>query len=124
MSFVYYNPNPKRVTAGDCVVRGIATIENISWEEAYDDIVAQGRIEYEMPSANLVLDSYLHMRGYVKRLLPPSCPHCYTVRDFSDDHPYGTYLLGTGSHVVAVVNGDYYDSWNSGNEIPIYYWTK
>ena len=32
------------------------------------------------------------------------------------------YLIGTGSHAVAVIDGDYYDSWDSGNEIPAYFW--
>ena len=38
--------------------------------------------------------------------------------------PKGTYVLGTGNHVVAVVNGDYYDMWDSGDEIPAYVWYK
>ena len=37
------------------------------------------------------------------------------------DHPKGIYVVATGSHVVAVVNGDYYDSWDSGDEIVAYY---
>lgn len=36
----------------------------------------------------------------------------------------GRYLLALDQHVVAVVDGDYYDTWDSGNEIPIYYWMK
>lgn len=106
------------------MVRAIAIAEELSWEKAYDEIVAQGRREYEMPSANLVLDSYLYTRGYRKKLLPPSCPHCYTVRDFCKEHYHGTFIIGTGSHVLAVINGDYYDTWNSGDEIPTYYWIK
>lgn len=27
-------------------------------------------------------------------------------------------------HVVCVQDGYYYDSWDSGNEIPIYYWER
>ena len=43
---------------------------------------------------------------------------------FSYDHPEGEYILGTGNHVVTVINGDYYDTWDSGNEIPIYYFER
>ena len=27
-------------------------------------------------------------------------------------------------HVVTVQDGKYYDTWDSGNEIPVYYWEK
>ena len=27
-------------------------------------------------------------------------------------------------HVIAVENGDYYDNWDSGDEVPIYYWER
>jgi len=35
--------------------------------------------------------------------------------------PKGTYIIGTGSHAVAIINGDYYDSWDSGDEIPSFF---
>lgn len=122
--WVYCNPNPLRRTAGDCVVRGLAILFNLTWIEAYDEIVAQGKRECEMPSANMVLDSYMQLRGYSKHLLPATCPHCYRIDDFAGEHPYGKYLVGTGTHVVAVIDGNYYDTWDSGGETPIYYWTK
>lgn len=48
----------------------------------------------------------------------------YTVNDFCIDHPNGTYILAIDGHVVCVTDGYYYDSWDSGDEIPIYYWIK
>jgi hypothetical protein len=41
-----------------------------------------------------------------------------------EDHPHGTYVLGFGGHVATVVDGTLYDSWNSLQEIPQFYWTK
>ena len=79
---------------------------------------------YDMPSANRVWGEYLREIGYVRRIIPDTCPNCYTVRDFCMEHPIGRYILGTGEHVVAVVDGYYYDSWDSGNEIPIYYFER
>lgn len=51
------------------------------------------------------------------------CPECYTVRDFAEDHPKGLYVLGPPNHAVAVIDGDYWDSWNSGSTVPSYYLT-
>lgn len=79
---------------------------------------------HDMPSSNAVWGSYLRGQGYHRESIPNSCPDCYTITQFCNDHRYGSYILATGTHVVAVVNGDYYDAWDSGNEVPVYYWTK
>lgn len=47
-----------------------------------------------------------------------------TVKDFCKENPIGTYILAISGHVVAVIDGDYFDTWDSGEEIPIYYWKK
>ena len=78
----------------------------------------------DMPSSNAVWGAYLISKGFHREVIPNTCPDCYTVRDFCVDHPRGAYLLAIGTHVVTVVDGDYYDSWDSGNEIPVYYFTK
>ena len=31
-------------------------------------------------------------------------------------------IIGTGKHAVAIIDGNYYDSWDSGNEIPSFFW--
>ena len=37
-----------------------------------------------------------------------------TVDEFAKDHPNGTYICKVAHHVVAVVDGEYYDTWDSG----------
>ena len=51
-------------------------------------------------------------------------PDEYSVIDFCEEHPTGTYLLALREHVVCVRDGQYYDSWDSGEESPVYYWQK
>jgi hypothetical protein len=75
-----------------------------------------------MPNSDSVWGAVLREEGFKRYIIPNSCPDCYTVKDFCIDHPRGTYVLGTGGHVVTVVNGDYFDSWDSGEEVPIFYW--
>lgn len=36
----------------------------------------------------------------------------------------GIYVLALQGHVVCVIDGVYYDSWDSGREVPLYYWQK
>lgn len=122
--YVYYNPNYIRKTAGDCVIRAICKVEEVNWNKAFTMLMNTAFHEKDMPSANHVWGKLLKSLGYRKYLIPDTCPDCYTVRGFCYEHPFGRYVLATGSHVVAVVNGDYYDSWDSGEEVPIYYWKE
>ena len=124
MAYIFSNPNPKKILVGDCVIRGISILTDKPWEYTYVEILIQGYDMYDMPSSNEVWGAYLKSQDYSKRLIPNTCPDCYTIKDFCEDNPKGRYLLATGTHVVAVIDGDYYDTWDSGNEIPIYYFTK
>ena len=124
MSYIYFNPNPEGRFVGDCVIRAISMALNQSWEKTYLDICQKGLSMHDMPSANRVWGAYLKDCGFTKHVIPDNCPDCYSVREFAYDHPSGTYILGTGTHVVAVLNGNYYDSWDSGDEAPIYYFKR
>lgn len=120
--WVKFNPNPAGKSVGDCVIRAVSVATNQTWQRTYSALCDQGKAEYDMPSADVVWGAYLRSLGFERRALPDTCPDCYTVRDFCKDHREGTYVLGTGSHAVAVIDGNYFDAWDSGNEIPIYYW--
>lgn len=122
--YIKENPNPKGVVAGDCVVRAIAIAEDESWHSVYDGLHETGRELGDMPSSNRVWGEYLKEHGYERGVVVDMCPYCYTVKEFCRDNPIGTYVLGTGTHAVAVIDGDYIDAWDSGEEVPIYYWEK
>lgn len=124
MAYIYYNPNPLGLAVGDCTIRAISRLIERDWELTYLDLAIQGYMMKDMPSANRVWGEFLRNRGFKRKILPNTCPDCYTVKDFCRDNPDGHYLLATGAHVIAVVDGDYYDSWDSGNEIPIYYFER
>ena len=122
--FIPYNPNPQANYVGVCVIRAIAKVTNRDWDSTYLDICIQGFMLKDMPSANHVWGAYLKSQGFNQYLLPNTCPDCYTIKQFCEDNDWGSFLLATGSHVVAVENGFYYDAWDSGDEVPIYYWRK
>ena len=124
MSYSFYNPNPSKKFVGDCTVRAISKILDQTWENTYTDLCSCGYEMKDMPSANAVWGSYLRSRGFRRYAIPMTCSDCYNIRDFCIENPNGKYVLATGTHVVAVEDGVYYDSWDSGNEVPIYYWRK
>lgn len=118
--FIRYNPNPQRKSVGDCVVRSISKILDYDWERTYIELAVQGFIMCDMPSANSVWGTYLKSKGFTQHVISDS----YNISEFAEEHHKGSYILATGSHVVAVVNGHYYDTWDCGEEIPVYYWSK
>ena len=124
MSFIFYNPNPENKFVGDCVIRAVSRLLHQDWDTTYADICELGAQMHDMPSSDLVWGEYLYRRGFRKHLIPDTCPFCYTVREFCREHPTGKFLLKTSGHVIAVVNGNYYDTSDSGSEVPIYFWGK
>ena len=122
MAYIEFNPNPNGKRVGDCVVRALSKSTGNSWERTYIELCLQGFMMGDMPSANHVWGNYLKGKGYKQVLLENECENCFTVKDFCNEYFSGKYILGTGTHVVAVENGDYYDAWDSGDEVPIYYW--
>ena len=124
MSFIYTNPNPQKNIVGDCVIRAISIASGKSWDDVFLDLMVQSYMMKDIPSSNSVWGAYLHNNGYQRKVIPNTCPDCYTISDFTHDYPNGVYIAHTGTHVVAVINGDYYDTWDSGNEVPMFYWKK
>lgn len=116
--YVKKNPNPCRTLVGDCVIRAISIAENRPWLEVYMDICATGAIMCDMPSSNAVWRSYLIQKGYGEHLTEGDI----RVVEFTAKNPKGTFVVGTGTHVIAIIDGNHLDTWDSGDErITVYY---
>ena len=119
-----YNPSPAGRNMGDCAVRAIAKALGIDWEAAYATLTFSGYQMADMPSSNAVWGAVLRKNGFYRHAVPNTCPDCYTIWDFAQEHPEGIYVVGTGDHVVTIEDGIVYDSWDSRHEIPQYYWAQ
>ena len=109
---------------GDCTVRAISKALQQDWEQTYAGLTAYGFVLCDMPSANHVWGAYLRRNGFKRYIVDDKGQDIYTVEDFCRDNPQGIFVLAIPGHVVCVENGQYYDSWDSGGEIPQYYWTR
>ena len=106
---------------GDCVVRAIAVATNQDWHRVYKCLYRMGDFEEDMMSSNAAWGKYLYLMGFDPFLLPESCPRCVTIKEFTRYFPRGRYIIGTGTHAVAVIDGDYYDTFDSGGLTPSYF---
>ena len=119
--YVNWNPNPIQVRVSDCAVRAIAKALDISWEMAYVKLSVNGFLMGDIISSDLVWGAVLRENVFKR---DANCPECETVKEFVEKHTDGVYVLKTPEHVVTAVDGEYFDTWDSGNEPVIYYWYK
>lgn len=122
--WIQFNNNPAGRVVGDCAVRAISKALNMGWEAAYIALALNGLQMADMPSSNSVWGSLLRQHGFYRKNLPDTCPVCYTVEDFCEDNPKGLFVVGTGNHVVTIIDSCYFDSWDSGKEIVQFVWYK
>ena len=122
--WIQQNPNYLGKHTGDCTVRALSIVLGKDWIWTYIELCIQGLMMAQMPSDNQVWDALLRAKGFERNSIPNTCPDCYTIKDFCNDHRNGIYVLGTGTHVVAVIDGNYVDDWDSGDEVPLFVWSK
>lgn len=119
--FRYYNPNPIKNDASDCVVRTLCRVTGKTWAQQFLDLAEKSLEIGDMPSVNQVWIAYLRDLGFERSIIPNTCPDCYTIEDFCIDNPVGTFVVGTGTHVVCVCDGFLYDTWDSSEQVPLFF---
>ena len=122
--YQHYQPNPKRIQTDDCVIRALTKALDVDWDTASVYAIVQQIRDSDLYVKNYVWGNLLLRNGFTKHHIPDTCPDCFTVENFAKEHPQGLYILGTGEHAVAVVDGNWYDTFDSGAMIPIVYYEK
>lgn len=120
--FIYLNSNPKQKNCNDDSVRCLSKILEIDWQDAYYILAFVGCQLGEMPCSISTLNEVLKILGYQKRIIAKNSD--YTVKDFCKENPDGIFVVVTGSHVVAVKDGNYFDNTDTGFEYPVMFWKK
>ena len=118
--YVYFQPNEKDIKdkVGDCQIRALAKTLDKSWIEIFDLITPICREQQVMDIFSCDLKKTkeaLQMLGFeytgISNREGSKRP---TVDEFARKHPTGRYICHVARHVVAVVDGKYYDTWDSG----------
>lgn len=120
--FVYYQPNEKDVKDqfGDCTIRALSKALNITWLQAFDLTIPICRRE-QVPNIFYapakIRNEFLKELGFeyhgISNKKGSKRP---TIDVFAKEHETGTFIVNVANHEVAVVNGKYYDTWDSGNK--------
>ena len=128
--YVYFQPNKKDLKDkyGDCTIRALSKALNISWIEAFDKQIPLCR-EAQAPNVFAVpikiRNEFMKKLGFTySGVSNKRGSHRPTVDTFTKSHPKGTYILSLAHHVVASVDGKYYDTWDCGDCCLYGYWEK
>ena len=120
----YHNPNPKGKLVGDCAVRAVSAALGVDWETAYVMLAVNGFAMGDLQNSNSVIGSVLRQHGFYRFNLSEACPDCYTFGDFARDNPRGVFVVGTGTHVATIIDGNLMDVWDSSGEPVAFVWYK
>lgn len=131
--YCYFQPNPCGNNIGDCVVRGISGVMNITWNEALERLSAVGGTTI---NSRDVYPRFLEREGFVHHKPMMKGGHRLSGKAFCEEmnnlyHDGERIFAHVGrNHVAAIIpdsNDSKYkifDSWNSSESFIGEYWVK
>jgi len=126
-NYKYCQPNKKDLKDqyGDCVIRALTKATNKEWVEIFDELVPIAKEKQCMPNSKPCYEAYILNNGFTYQgISNKKGTKRPTVDRFAKDHPKGIYILRVANHIVTVVDGIYYDTWDSGHKSLYGYWEK
>lgn len=125
--YKYYQPNKldMKDTYGDCVIRALTKAVGKDWTGVFDDLVPIARSLQAMPSGKPVYERYLINNAFTYHgISNKKGTKRPTVASFAAEHKSGIFLLRVANHVVTVVDGCFYDTFDCGHKSLYGYWSK
>ena len=125
--YQYYQPNDKDLkdNYGDCVIRALTKVTGKTWIEVFKDLIPKAMELQCMPNSKPCYEDYLLKNGFtyygISNKKGTKRP---TVTSFTKDHKDGTYVLRVAHHIIASIDGKFYDTWDSGDCCLYGYWKK
>lgn len=126
--FKYYQPNDKdeKDEFGDCAMRALCLTEDIPWLDAYDLMYKYSR-EIQCPmNCKYGFEHIMRKLGYeyvgISNKKGSKRP---TVKQMSKKIKDGKKAIAVvANHYVAMKDGNFYDTWDSGYKALYGYWIK
>lgn len=127
-SYQYYQPNKKDLKDeyGDCVMRALTKALGKEWLTVFEEMIPLMR-EMQCPfNCKPCYQKYLEeYNGFTYQgISNKKGTKRPTVDSFAKSHKQGTYVLSVANHLVTVVDGKYYDTWDCGYKSLYGYWEK
>lgn len=119
--YQYFQPNKKDLKdkQSDCQIRALCKALDITWLEAFDLTIPicreiQSYTIFGGSDVKRVNESLKRLGFEYTGISNAKGTKRPTVKEFAKTHKTGRYILRVSNHVVAVVDGVYYDTWDCG----------
>ncbi len=122
MGYKYFQPNDKDLKdkVGDCQIRAFCKALNLTWVEAFDLTIPICRelqtytiFDCDLDKTKVAMKQLGFSYTGISNKKGSKRP---TIEQFAKEHPNGRYIVSVAHHAVAVVDGYYYDTWDSGHK--------
>lgn len=125
--YQYYQPNDKDIkdNYGDCVIRALTKVTGLPWMSVFTEMLPFCIQFQALHNNQIVYTEYLKYKGFsYTGISNKKGTRRPTVESFAKEHKTGTYFVTVANHVVAIEDGRYFDTWDSGEKSMYGYWTK
>lgn len=121
---IKYNANSRNNHVGDCVKRALSVAYRLDYDEVTNELnKIKRRKHMDAFNESPVYEEFIRIHGYRRTGRPVQfgLEKSNTVEDFCQHSPSGTFLVlcgkreGIPDHLVAIIDGDIWDSWNSSS---------
>ena len=121
----YYSCKYKKDLIGDCVIRSIAIATETDYREVFEALFRIGLEIGDMPNSDPVVEQHLNSIGWYKNppIKMPNSNKKYLLSDVPVDVEKN-YIFRQAGHLVAVVKGTVYDTFDSRSSAAQSYYTK
>lgn len=124
--YINYNANTRDKNVGDCVKRALTIAFGINYADVGKELrKIKKDNNYDAWNIYSVYSEFMDNHG-IKDIVKPS--EVITVEEFSKRFNIGTYVVECSkkpnkpaSHLVTIIDGDIYDSWDSSNQYVVRY---
>lgn len=128
---VNYNANPQDRNTGDCTIRALSLAYNKSYNNVKSELHNLASNNHGKFNDENVVRAYLEKNGY-KTKFDNTQQNLSTVEKFTKQHLHGCYVVfcsnkikqdtSNSFHLVAVLDGVIYDTWDSSDYFVIEAW--
>ena len=128
-----YNANPQGRNEGDCTIRALSLAYNLSYANVKSDLISLGNKNKSKFNTFPTINAFMEKHRFKKYLNnEDGSINVSTVENFAKKYRHGNYVVRCSDrskqdmshafHLVAVIDGKIYDTWDSGNYFVIDAW--
>lgn len=118
--YQYFNPNPLGKSVDDGIIRALCKATGNRWDDVLLDLFVSAYNLADVPTSSAVWGAYLKDNGFKQFLISEE----KSIKEFCELNSNGEYIVVTPSHAVYILDGNYFDEWDSGEEKVNYFFRR